>query len=381
METFGDVATEIPKILVVDDRKENLVATRKALKSIDADIIEAESGNEALSLMLHHTFACVLLDVQMPEMDGFEVATLMREQDQMKDIPIIFATAISKEEKYVDQAAELGAVDYIFKPINPNILKSKVQVYVDLHVKQQQLNELNNILARNNDELERFAYICSHDLQEPARMMGSFSELLEKDYQSVLDDKGKNYLNFVRKNSVHMQSMINDILTFSRVGRESIKCEDVDSNSVLNEIKEEFQKQLEETKATITSNGLPVVQTSPTLMRVLLQNLISNGLKYQKGNVQPAITVSATEDERNWTFSVVDNGIGIDPEHKDKVFSMFQRIHRKDKYPGTGIGLSTCQKFVELYGGNIWFESEPEKGTTFLFTIPKLTGKEQHVAA
>lgn len=372
MRIINKLPIKLPNILIVDDRKENLVATHKILKNITAHIMEAESGNEALSKMIHNSFACVLLDVQMPEMDGFEVATLMREQDEMKDIPIIFVTAISKEEKYVDKAAKLGAVDYIFKPINPNILKSKVQVYVDLYIKQQQLNNLNETLTKSNDELERFAYICSHDLQEPARMMGSFSELLEIGYKNILDDKGKNYLNFIRKNSFHMQNMINDILTFSRIGREDIIHEEVNPNEMIFNIQEELQQQIKETKTILNFEDLPIVQSNKTLINMVLENLICNALKFKNNKSSPVISIKANEQKEYWIFSVEDNGIGIKSEHEKKVFTIFQRIYSKEKYPGTGIGLSTCKKLIELYGGKIWFESEIDKGTIFFFTIPKI---------
>ena len=148
-------------------------------------IFKANSGNEALSLMLRHRFAVVLLDVQMPEMDGFETAMLMQEHESMRGVPIIFVTAISKEEKYATQAAEIGAVDYIFKPINPEILKSKVKVYLDLYRQREQILNLNAILRQSNEELERFAYICSHDMQEPVRMMNSYAGLLAERYRAV----------------------------------------------------------------------------------------------------------------------------------------------------------------------------------------------------
>jgi two-component system sensor histidine kinase/response regulator len=147
-----------PNILIVDDRKENLLATEKILRHLDAGIFQANSGNEALSLVLRHKFAIILLDVQMPEMDGFETAMLMQEHESMRGVPIIFVTAISKEERYATQAAEIGAVDYIFKPINPEILKSKVQVYLDLYVQREQILKLNTSLQKSNEELERFAY-------------------------------------------------------------------------------------------------------------------------------------------------------------------------------------------------------------------------------
>ncbi|MBI1215836.1 MAG: response regulator, partial [Alphaproteobacteria bacterium] len=186
-----------PNILVVDDRKENLLATEKVLRNLPAKIFQAESGNEALSLMLRHKFAVVLLDVQMPEMDGFETALLMQEEESMKGTPIIFVTAISKEDKYASRAAEIGAVDYIFKPINPDILRSKVTVYLDLFVQREQILKLNDTLRPSNDELERFAYICSHDMQEPVRMMNSYAELLGETYRDAIDDKGRRYLSFI----------------------------------------------------------------------------------------------------------------------------------------------------------------------------------------
>src|SRR5882757_5213284 len=202
-ESVASVAApeERPRILIVDDRKENLLATERVLRNLDAAIFKAISGNEALSLMLRHRFAVVLLDVQMPEMDGFETAKLMREQECMQGTPIIFVTAISKEEKYATQAAEIGAVDYVFKPINSEILKSKVKVYLDLYVQREQILKLNATLQQSNEELERFAYICSHDMQEPVRMMNSYAGLLEEKCVGSLEDKGEKYLRFIVNNA------------------------------------------------------------------------------------------------------------------------------------------------------------------------------------
>lgn len=355
-----------PNILIVDDRRENLLATEKILKYLDADIFKASSGNEALSLMLRHRFAVVLLDVQMPEMDGFETAKLMQEHEEMRNAPIIFVTAISKEEKYASQAAEIGAVDYIFKPINPEILKSKVKVYLDIFVQREEILKLNTILRQSNEELERFAYICSHDMQEPVRMMNSYAELLMGKYSGQMDEKANKYLGFISSNARHMQKMIMDILEFSRVGRESPQIETIDCNKVAAEV----IGKLEKGNAQIDCSQLPVLQTSDTLVRALFQNIIGNALKFQDGSKQPEIHIHAERQEDAWLFSITDNGIGIDPQFKEKVFAIFQRIHRREAYPGTGIGLSTCKKLVELYGGKIWFESIPGEGTSFYFTIP-----------
>ena len=359
-----------PSILIVDDRKENLLATEKVLRPLQANIFKASSGNEALSLLLRHRLAVVLLDVQMPEMDGFETAMLMQEHESMRGVPIIFVTAISKEEKYASQAAELGAVDYIFKPINSDILKSKVKVYLDLYVQREQILKLNTTLQQSNEELERFAYICSHDMQEPVRMMNSYAGLLEEKCVGSLDEKSEKYLRFIASNAKRMQKMIQDILTFSRVGREEVKIEAVDCNEIVREVLAEFEAVIASKGALITCADLPFIATSPTLMRVLLQNLIGNALKFQDCVKPPRIEIGARAVGDAWEFSVRDNGIGIDHKFNDRIFTIFQQLHRKEEYPGTGIGLSTCRKFVRLCGGDIQFESELGIGTNFIFTIP-----------
>ncbi len=359
-----------PKILVVDDRYENLLATEKVLKPLEAEIFKASSGNEALSLVLRHNFAIVLLDVQMPEMDGFETAMLMQEHESMHNVPIIFVTAISKEEKYAEQAAEIGAVDYIFKPINPEILKSKVKVYLDLYQQREEILKLNATLKQSNEELERFAYICSHDMQEPVRMMNAYAGLLSESTEGQLDEGAARYVRFIRDNASRMQKMIQDILKFSRIGREDIKIERVDCQRIFDETLEEFDDIVTAKGAKVTHTPLPVIGTSATLMRVLFQNLIGNGLKFQDGSRPPEIDVSAVRDGDNWIFNIRDNGIGIDPAFNAKVFTIFQRLNREDDYPGTGIGLSTCRKFVQLCGGDIRFKSTPGQGTIFTVTLP-----------
>jgi signal transduction histidine kinase len=380
------IAQVRPKILLVDDRWENLLATEKVLRPLKADIFKAASGNEALSLVLRHQFAIVLLDVQMPEMDGFETATLMQEHESMSGVPIIFVTALSKEEKYASRAAEIGAVDYIFKPINPDILKSKVKVYLDLYVQREQIMRLNATLSQSNEELERFAYICSHDMQEPVRMMNAFAGLLAENAEEAIDEDGRRYLSFILDNARRMQKMINDILTFSRVGREEILLEPVDCEAILRETLAEFEGVIQASGAEVTYTPLPSVETSSTLVRVLFQNLIGNALKFQNGSQPPIIAVTAEKQGRYWRFSVKDNGIGIENGFRGRIFTIFQRLHRKEDYPGTGIGLSTCRKFIRLCGGEIDFTSAPGQGSTFHFTLPsgeaaRPTRSGQHVGA
>ena len=367
---FASGAPTRPKILIVDDRPENLLATSALLKPLGAEILTAESGNEALMLVLQHEFAIVLLDVQMPGMDGFETAKLMLTRPSMQGVPIIFVTAISKEDHFATEAAEIGAVDYIFKPINAEILKSKVKVYLDIYRQREQILTLNATLRQSNEELERFAYICSHDMQEPVRMMNIYAAFLAEDAADLLDDASRRHVHYIRDNAVRMQKMIRDILSFSRIGREEVQVETVDCREIVGEVLLEFEDIIADKQAIITVSDLPEIVTSLTLMRVLFQNLIGNALKFQDGTRPPEITISGKRDGSVWRFEVVDNGIGIDPTFSDRVFTIFQRLHRKEDYPGTGIGLSTCRKFIRLCGGDIVFRSKPGEGTAFAFTLP-----------
>jgi light-regulated signal transduction histidine kinase (bacteriophytochrome) len=185
-----------------------------------------------------------------------------------------------------------------------------------------------------------------------------------------LDEKSGKYINFILGNAQRMQKMIQDILTFSRVGREEVKVEDVDCNQIAREVLAEFETIAAEKGASITCEALPSLQSSPTLLRVLFQNLIGNALKFQDGGRAPEIAIAARRESAGWRFTVRDNGIGIDPQFHDRIFTIFQRLHRKEDYPGTGIGLSTCRKFIRLCGGEIGFESSPGVGSTFFFTLP-----------
>jgi two-component system, sensor histidine kinase and response regulator len=367
------VAETRPSILIVDDRRENLVATEKALKHLDAAIFKASSGNEALSLMLRHSFAVVLLDVQMPEMNGFETAMLMQEHESMRNVPIIFVTAISKEEKYATQAAEIGAVDYIFKPINPDILRSKVRVYLDLYVQHEQILKLNRTLSRSNTDLEQFAYVASHDLQEPLRMVATYTELIAEHYKDSLDEKAEKYIHHAVDGAKRMQQLIKDLLAYSRVDTQGKMPTPIKSEAVMKSVLDGLKIAIEENHAEIVCDKLPPVRADSVQLAQVFQNLIGNALKFH-GERVPQIHIGAERDNDKWIFRVEDSGIGIDKQHAEVVFQMFQRLHERGQYEGSGIGLAIAKKIVERHGGRIWFDSELGKGSTFYFTMPAVQG-------
>ncbi len=225
-------------------------------------------------------------------------------------------------------------------------------------------------LRRSNEELEQFAYVASHDLQEPLRMVSSYLQLIEQRYAPKLDDNAKEFIDFAVEGAAHMKDLINDLLIYSRVQRDQEEFSQVSIDQILDQVQRHFQLTIEDTQATITHDPLPQVLANQRQMVQLFQNLIANGLKFKKEE-PPVIHIGAQEEKGRWVFSVSDNGIGIDPGYQERIFVLFQRLHPRDRYPGTGIGLAICKKIVEKHGGDIWVESVPGQGSTFYFSVPK----------
>jgi light-regulated signal transduction histidine kinase (bacteriophytochrome) len=224
-------------------------------------------------------------------------------------------------------------------------------------------------LRRSNEELEQFAYVSSHDLQEPLRMISSYLQLLQRRYEGNLDEKADKYIHFAVDGAFRMQNLINDLLDFSRVTTKASEPEPTDCELVLNQVLANLETFIEENEATVSHCSLPEVMADSTQLVQVFQNLIINGIKFHSEEA-PKIQISAEKKAREWLFSVQDNGIGIDPHYSEKIFEVFKRLHRKEDYPGTGIGLAICKKIIERHGGNIWVESELGKGSTFYFTLP-----------
>lgn len=358
-------------ILLVDDIPANLLALEQTLKSSELKIYKASSGNEALSLVLDHEFACILMDVQMPSMNGFEAAEILQKDKDTRDIPIIFVTAVHRDESYKLAGYQVGAVDYLYKPINPSIVKSKVSVFAKLHKQQKALKVTAQQLQQSNKNLEQFSYIASHDLQEPLRKVSTFSDLLNDHFGSELDDDASLYLHEISKAVRRMSNLIKSLLSFSRANSNEYKKEMVNYNSLISKVVSDLSVLIKEKNAVIKWNNLPNVTSVKILMGQVFQNLICNGLKYCTAE-PPIIHIQAHKDKSNWIFSIKDNGIGIDKKHQEKIFGIFQRLHSRDKYEGTGIGLSLCQRIINRHDGKIWAESSPEKGSTFFFSLPDL---------
>ena len=224
-------------------------------------------------------------------------------------------------------------------------------------------------LQRSNEQLQQFAYIASHDLQEPLRMVASYLQLLESRYKDALDDDAREFITYAVDGATRMRGLINDLLAYSRVDAQERNFEIIESRHALDQACDQLRSTIEESGATITQDDLPAIKAEEGLIVQLFQNLISNAIKY-RSECPPEIHVSAQARHGEWFFSVGDNGIGIEPQYLERIFVIFRRLHSPGKYSGTGIGLAICKKVVERHGGRIWAESQPGKGSVFYFTIP-----------
>src|SRR6185437_86315 len=225
-------------------------------------------------------------------------------------------------------------------------------------------------MESKNKELEQFAYVASHDLQEPLRTISGFVDLLKKDYRDRLDKNGHTYLDFLSQASDRMKTLIKDLLDYSRIGREK-EAMPVDCNLLLEEVLADLGETIRENGARIHSDPLPSLRAYPTELKLLFQNLITNAIKFRQPGSCPEISISALLIDGQWRFVIKDNGIGIEKYFLERIFIIFQRLHTRDQYEGSGIGLAHCKKIAGLHGGRIWAESQPGQGSRFYFTINK----------
>ncbi len=254
-------------------------------------------------------------------------------------------------------------------------LKTSREYDRELSFRQQAVQEL----TRSNEELQQFAYVASHDLQSPLKTITNYLSLLEGRYGDQLDDNAKKLIGTSTAAAGRMRTLINDLLDFSRIGT-NVEFKTIDLNELVAEILDEQQSDIQATNATVDAEPLPAVTAHRTDLKQVFQNLITNGLKYRRAGVPPQLTIRAVDEGNHYRFSVADNGIGVEPHHYDRVFQIFQRLHGRNEYPGTGIGLATCKKVIDIYGGQIWLNSTVGVGSTFYFTIPKKIKTVQHYA-
>lgn len=359
---------DIVNILIVDDRPENLLSLESILENDNRNIYKALSGNEALRIALETDIALILLDVQMPEMDGFEVARLLAENSRTRDISIIFVTAISKDEKFAMQGYQEGAVDFLHKPLDVNVVKAKVCVFEKLYRQRLELKEFNEKLVSTNKQLDEFVYIVSHDLKAPLRGLASLASFLEDELGANPKKEVVELLTMMKSRTSRMQQLIDGILHYSRMGNTKTEREQVNLKDLINSIidllspPENFRFDI--------SDSLPIIYAEKIKLHEVFQNLISNSIKYNSKE-QGVVKIEFNELNDHYEFSVTDNGNGIKPEHQEKIFGIFQTLQSKDKCESTGIGLTIVKKIVEQQDGKVTVTSQFGEGSTFSFTWRK----------
>lgn len=359
-------------VLLVDDHPENLLALEAILEHPEYNLVKATSGPEALRYLLQEQeFAVVVLDIRMDGMDGLQTAAFLRERDKTRHTPIIFLTAYARDSKRVLEGYSLGAVDYLFKPPEPAILRAKVAVFVELFKQRHDLQRQTAALTAANEELESFCYAVSHDLRAPLRHVVGFVRVLHEDCASTLDDTARNYLSAIAKSASKMSVLIDDLLSFSRMMRAELHRARVNMNEVVKETVQELTPDTQGRNIDWKLNPLPEVVGDRSMLKQVWVNLLSNATKYTRHRDHAAVEVRC-EKTRNGEleFSVQDNGAGFDMKYVGKLFGVFQRLHQEEQYEGTGIGLANVRRIIHRHGGRAWAEGKLNEGATFYFTLP-----------
>lgn len=361
------------KVLIVDDMKSNRLVMGEVLHELDVDLLMASSGKEALTLLSTNEVAVVLLDVEMPDMNGYDTAKNIAKSHECCP-PIIFVTATHQEKTHMDKGYNEGAIDYLLKPLDPIIVNAKVKAFITLYQQRKTIEETNAKLAN-------FASMVCHDGKAPLRHTMFYLQFaMEEDN---LSEEVKDHLTNAYANCQRMSQFYDDLYKFTLAKGEIEERELVDIHVIVEQLKDMLQENIANNKATVTGICLQPLYTGKTELSLILQNLIANALKFKSETSAPRIDISGHDtNDGKYEIHVTDNGIGIEEEYFQKIFEAFRRLHGSNKYPGSGLGLSTCKKLAEYLGGsmhvtnNLSSPNNPtngsESGVTFVITLPHL---------
>lgn len=362
------------KVLLVEDdpvdKELVLCALRNGGFNPEADTAQTEE--QFIASIEKTSYDVILADYDLPGWRGTDALELL--QKRGLDIPFILVTGCLGDETAVN-CMKHGTADYVLKDHLPRLPVSIRGVLREKKLRDERRDAVAALagkveeLARSNRDLEQFAYVASHDLQEPLRMVATYTQLLGERYRGKLDEKADKYIAYAVDGALRMQTLINDLLVYSRVGRQPREPQRIAGGDIVQRALKNLHAAVSECGGRITCDDLPTLYVEAGPLVQVFQNLIGNAMKFH-GPEAPRITIRAQQKDAQWVFSVADNGIGIDPEQAENVFVIFKRLHSRSEYPGSGLGLAICKKIVEQMGGSIWVESQLGKGATFKFTLP-----------
>jgi len=380
VEKSSAMSQSTVNILVVDDDSTKRFALKAILAPLSENVVEASSGADGLRQLLRHEFAVVLLDVRMPLMDGFETAQLIRQRPRSELTPIIFVTALDQAETDMGRGYDLGAVDFVFAPVVPAILRAKVAVFVELYRAQQELRryrirletlveERTTALTAINRELEAFSYSVSHDLRAPLLAFDGLSQALLDDYGDRLDTRAQDYLERMRRASQTMTSVFDGLQSLFRLSSGEVHREQLDITELARGIAEEIKANHSDQSVEIQIAPGMTASADKRLVQILLSNLLSNAWKFTSPTTLPRVEVGTEMVDGEARIFVRDNGVGFDMIYAHRLFGAFQRLHSQSEFPGAGIGLATARRIVNRHGGRIWAEGAVGEGATFYFVF------------
>lgn len=355
------------RALMVEDNASDSELMLHALNKhgFESELEVIQTAADFTERIRRNKYDIVLADYSLPGWNGMETVAILRQEGV--DIPVVLVSGALGELRAVE-CIKQGAADYVLKDQLARLPES-VRRAIDEKELRDENRRTQEELARSNRDLEQFAYVASHDLQEPLRMVATYTQLLAERYKGKLDENADKYIHYAVDGALRMQTLLKDLLAFSRVGRKQENPSRTDCTLVLRRVIANLQPLIQETGARISHEGLPAIVANQSELLQLFQNLIGNALKF-RSTAPPEIRITAKKQKKEWLFSVEDNGIGIAPQHVEDVFVIFKRLHTREEYAGSGIGLAICKKIVEQNQGHIWVESEPGRGSRFQFTWP-----------
>jgi hypothetical protein len=358
------------RVLLVEDNPSDvelvLCALRKDGFDVSSDVVQTV---EDFRLRIHTTdYDLILADYNLPQWSGMEAVEILNHENL--DVPLIVVTGYLGEEKAVE-CIKRGATDCVLKDHLARLPFSVARAMQEKRLRQQR-SRSEEELARSNAELEQFAYVASHDLQEPLRMIANYTQLLAERYRGKLDEQADKYIAYSVDGAVRMQTLIRDLLSFSRVGTAEIDLSATECHAVVEQALKNLQAAVQESGTTVKWTGLPMVMADPSQLTQVFQNLIANAIRFH-GAEAPVVQIDAEKKDHEWVVTVSDNGIGVPVESWQDIFVIFRRLHTRSEYAGNGIGLSICKKIIERHGGKIWIEAQAKPGCRFKFTLPTET--------